>query len=114
MKKLNKPYIDDMLECINYIQEWTAKMTFAQFENNKMTQAAVFRNIEIIGEAAKRLSDDFVEKYSELEIHQARGMRNHLIHKYDDVDIERVWDVVKNDLPRLKKQLQEILKTKID
>lgn len=110
MKKLNKPYLNDIVESIKRIEEYILDMDFSKFNKDIKTQDAVFRNIEIIGEASGRLTKDFLDKYPNVEIHKAKGMRNRLIHDYDKVDIEIVWDTVENDIPKLKKQVLKIAK----
>lgn len=73
-----------------------------------MIQDAVIRRIETIGEAAKNVSIDFRETYSEIQWRKIVGMRDKLIHGYFNVDVERVWNVIINDIPVLKKQIEEI------
>jgi uncharacterized protein with HEPN domain len=74
-----------------------------------MRQAAVMRQLEIMGEAARRLSEETRQELSEIPWHQIIGMRNRLIHVYDDVDLAIVWDTVQNDLPPLIAQLEKIV-----
>jgi len=74
-----------------------------------MMQDAVMRQIEIIGEASNSVSDDFQEKNPELPWLQMRGIRNKIIHDYRGINLQVIWDTVKNDLPALKKQVEEIL-----
>ncbi len=76
------------------------------------TQDAIVRNIEIIGEAAgniQKMDPDFVADHPELPWIEMRGMRNKMIHNYFDVDWEVVWSTVKDDLSRLKKQIEALL-----
>ena len=70
---------------------------------------ALARLIEIIGEAANRVSEDFRQDHPEIKWTQIIGMRNRLIHGYDEVDLDVLWGVVKKDLPALIKQLQKLL-----
>ena len=75
-----------------------------------MAQDAVVRNLEVIGEATKRLSAELRDKHPSLPWRQIAGLRDVLIHDYGNVDIEEVWAIVKKDLPDLKQQVDEILK----
>jgi uncharacterized protein with HEPN domain len=108
MKKLNKPYLNDILRCISKIEKYISNFSFNRFNKDTKTQDAVFRNIEIIGEASGRLTKEFLKQYPNVEISKAKGMRNRLIHDYDKIDVEIVWDTIKNDVPELKKQVLKI------
>ena len=75
-----------------------------------MVQDAVMRNSEIMGEAAKRVSKDLRDINTLIEWKKIAGMRDILIHEYLEVDVEKVWLVVENRLPQLKKDLSKILR----
>ena len=84
-----------------------------RFARNQQAQDAVIRNIEIIGEAANRVQreqPELVMAHPELPWIEMRGMRNKMIHNYFDVSLEIVWATVKNDLPKLKQQIDALLK----
>ncbi|RPI94941.1 MAG: DUF86 domain-containing protein [Chloroflexi bacterium] len=70
---------------------------------------ALTRLVEIIGEAANRVPDEFRNDHSEIPWMEIIGMRNRLIHGYDEVDFDFLWNVIRNDLPGLIKQLNKIL-----
>lgn len=70
---------------------------------------ALTRLIEIIGEAANRVPEEFQDDHSEIPWLEIVGMRNRLIHGYDEVDFDFLWSVVRNDLPKLIRQLNKIL-----
>ena len=81
-------------------------------QKNKQVQDAVVRNIEIIGEAANKihnLAPDFINRHPELPWARMRGMRNVVLHEYFFVDLKIVWTTVKDDLPRLKQQIDGLL-----
>ena len=83
------------------------------FHKNRQVQDAVVRNIEIIGEAVNqinRTAPDFIQKHPELPWAQMRGMRNIAIHEYFFVDLQIVWTTVKDDFPKLKQQIDALLK----
>lgn len=72
-------------------------------------QDAVIRRIEIIGEAARRVSEDSREAHPQLPWQAMVGMRNVMIHDYDDIDLGVVWETVQNDLSPLVKHLEEVV-----
>ncbi|MFA5299925.1 MAG: DUF86 domain-containing protein [Lutibacter sp.] len=110
MKKDPIIYIEYISACISRIKEYTAGIDEDGFLKNNLIQDAVIRNFEIIGEATKKLSDDFRAKYSEIEWKKIAGMRDKLIHDYIRVDLWAVWGVVESIIPTLDAQIKDILK----
>jgi uncharacterized protein with HEPN domain len=85
---------------------------FEVFARDRRSQDAVVRNIEIIGEAVARINNvgpDFIALHPEIPWTKMRAMRNVMIHEYFFVDLRTVWNTVKNDLPRLKQQIYDLL-----
>lgn len=78
------------------------------FLENSLIQDGVVRQLEIIGEAAKKLSQEFRNKYPQNPWKDMAGMRDKLIHGYFGVDLDAVWDTVKNDIPNLKEEMRKI------
>ncbi|MFA6422885.1 MAG: DUF86 domain-containing protein [Patescibacteria group bacterium] len=108
MKK-DEVYLKDMLDATDQILEYCKGYDYIKFANTKLIQDAVMRNLEILGEAAKKLSTDLREKNPDLPIKEAIGMRNLLVHEYDYVNVDEVWKVVEEDLPELANQLRKLL-----
>ena len=99
-----------MIDFVEQVESYLKGIHFNEFEKSGLLQDAVIRKIELIGESAKRLSVSFWEKYKNtLPLAAAVSTRNRMIHQYDDVDLKIVWNTVKNDLPRLKKKLKDII-----
>lgn len=100
-------YVQQILEAIEKIDMYTkdGKMIFLA---NVMVQDAVIRNIEIIGEISKRVSPDFKSYHNEVPWRQMAGIRDVLIHDYDSIDVDIVWNVVADELPRIKAILSDI------
>jgi uncharacterized protein with HEPN domain len=101
-------YIEHIMLCINKIQDYTNDLDQINFSKNELIQDAVIRNIEIIGEATKKISSDLKTQYNEIPWKEMSGMRDKLIHDYFGVDVEVVWKTVQEDIPYLKSLIQSI------
>jgi uncharacterized protein with HEPN domain len=113
--KDNLVYLRQIIDYIDDIEAYVKSTDFTGFETNGLLQDAVLRKIELIGEAAKRLSVAFWEQYRDtLPLAEAVSTRNRLIHQYDDIDLKIVWNTIKNDLPGLKQKLNDFLDNKRD
>jgi len=111
MKDRNpKLYLTDILDSIKQIEEYLSGFTLEMFEEDLEKQDSVMRRLEIIGEAAKQLQDDFKKLHSEVPWRDIADFRNVLIHEYSGIKRERVWEVVERDLPILKTQICSFLK----
>lgn len=104
-----KVYLDDILEAINRVQLYIADMDEKQFEVDIKTVDAVIRNLEIIGEAVKKVPNEIKSKYPHIEWKRIGGLRDILIHEYFGVDVHIIWDIVKNKLGDFGKQIKPIL-----
>ena len=101
-----------MLEAVNRILEYTAKVSEQEFFASQLLQDAVVRNIEIIGEAAKNLLEagpEFAAKYPSIPFGLIYGMRNRVAHGYFSVSLSMIWDSVQVDIPELRQQIAEVL-----
>jgi uncharacterized protein with HEPN domain len=83
-------------------------MSFETFAADRKSIDAVVRNLEIIGEAANRLPDEFKESQSGIEWHKIVGLRNRVVHEYFGIDLEIIWQIISHDLPSLRRDLQHI------
>jgi uncharacterized protein with HEPN domain len=100
--------LNDMLDAIDRIEQYTQGMSFDAFSSDQKSVDAVVRNLEIIGEAANRLPDDFKEKHSSVEWHKVVGLRNRIIHEYFGIDLQIIWQIIHADLPSLRQTLSGI------
>lgn len=103
-------YLKHILDSIQWIEIYTKDTTHDVFLENHLVQDAVIRQIEIIGEATKKLSDNIKSEYSFIPWKDIAGMRDKLIHGYFGVDIEAVWKTVGKDIPILKQQIDDIIR----
>jgi len=103
------PALKDILEAVERIQRYIGPMGQREFLGHTEKQDAVVRNLEIIGEAVRSVPAEVRRKYKQVDWGQIAGMRDKLIHHYFGVNWEILWDVVKEKLPTLKIQVQEIL-----
>ena len=94
-------YLLDILIAARKALKFLAGMTWEEFERSELHQNAVMRPLEIIGEAARRVSQQTRDAHPEIPWEQMIGLRNRLIHEYFRVNLATVWDTVQNDLPRL-------------
>jgi uncharacterized protein with HEPN domain len=103
-------YLEDIANSIGKVQRYVEGMNFDQLMGDEKTYDAVLRNLEIIGEAVKNISDEVRDKYPEIEWKKIAGLRDIVAHEYFGVDETIVWDVIQNKLPTLKQEVENILK----
>ena len=109
MKKDPIVYLSHILDSIEKIEEYSSGLSKKEFLASTKAQDAVMRRLEIIGEAVKNLSPSFKKNYPDIPWKQAAGMRDVLIHEYFGVDAGLVWNTIKKDLEKLKKQIEKII-----
>lgn len=100
-----------ILEAIDEIQHYTNNTDLKSFLSNSMMRFACVKQIEIIGEAANYISSDTRALFSDLEWEQIIGMRHILVHEYFGMDFDLIWQVIIDDLPQLKSQVLNVIKT---
>ncbi len=110
MKREIGDYIEDILEAMTNAMEFTKDMSYDEFVKDTKTVYAVIRAIEIIGEAVKNIPEETREKYPDIPWRSMAGIRDKVIHAYFGVKLERVWEVVKRDIPNLKPKFEEMLR----
>lgn len=102
-------YIEDILEAIVDVKNFTEGMRYEEFITDRKTINAVIRSLEIIGEAAKKIPGSMREKYPDVPWKGMTGMRDKLIHEYFGVDLEIVWEVINSELPPVKPSIRKVL-----
>jgi len=104
-----RDYLGHMLDAVSQIQSYLAGKTLAEFLEDRLLQDGVIRNIEILGEASKRMLDavpDAVLKFPGIPFSAIYAMRNQLSHGYFSIDLDLVWKVVEKDIPDLRNRLE--------
>lgn len=109
MKKDFRVYLDDIIESSSLIAKYISGKNKEQFANDSEMQDAVIRRLEVIGEAIKRLPMEFREQHSEIEWKNATGMRDILIHHYDEIETKQIWLTVTEILPPFTIQIEKLL-----
>jgi uncharacterized protein with HEPN domain len=110
VKKEFLDYLEDIIKAMNDALSFVESMEFFDFEKDKKTIYATLRAIEIIGEAVKKIPSEIKENYPEIPWKEMAGMRDKLVHEYFGVDLKRVWNTIKKDIPALKPLFEKILR----
>jgi len=107
--KDDRLYLIHIKECIERVIMYTEEGKDVFFADTK-TQDAVMRNLQILAESTQRLSDSLIELHPEVDWRNISGFRNVAVHEYLSIDVERIWDIVEQDLPVLQEQIEVILR----
>jgi len=99
-------YLEDILQAITKIRQYTTGLSPAAFAEDTKTLDAVVRNLEVIGEAAKTIPKAIRSQHPEVEWKKLVGLRNILIHEYFGLDAELIWDIIQNKLITLEEQIR--------
>ena len=102
-------YLRHILDAIHRIETYIHGISKEKYMQEGLLQDGVVRQLEIIGEASNQLSDEFQEKHVEVPWGQIVGLRNRIVHAYFDINLEITWDIVHEDIPELKQQVEHIL-----
>ncbi len=106
-KRSSGAYLSDIRGAIHAALEFSQDVTFEEFRNNREKQFAIIHALEIVGEAAKQVPASVKEEYPDIPWRDIAGMRDRLIHGYFSVNLERLWNTVRDDLPDLERKLNK-------
>lgn len=102
-------YLLGMLLAAREAEKFTADLTFGEFKRNRMAQIAILKAVEFVGEAKSQVSAEGKKAHSQIPWTKVIGMRNRLVHGYFNVNLERVWETVQQDLPHLISLLEPLV-----
>ena len=109
MKKDATIFLKHILESIDRVQEYSKDLSKSEFRKDVKGQDAVFRRLEIMGEAVKNIPPEFTKKYPQIPWTEIARTRDKLIHHYFGVDLDLTYDIIRKELPKLRKELVKIL-----
>lgn len=113
-KRRDRDFLEDIKEAIARISLYTKGLTYRKFLEDGKTQDAVVRNFEIIGESSKNITAAFKARNPHIPWKELAGLRDKLIHFYFGIDYKIVWDIARKALPKLGKQIRDVLKQSVD
>ncbi|HMG73468.1 MAG TPA: DUF86 domain-containing protein [Pyrinomonadaceae bacterium] len=111
-ERTDSDFARDIEEAIKRISAYSAGLTYETFLLDTKTQDAIVRNLEIIGEAAKKISDQVRAQHATIPWKSMAGVRDRLIHDYFGVSFDVVWEIISNDLPQVVDPLKRLLDEK--
>ena len=109
MRRDDSSYLLDMLVAARDAVSFADGLTYSEFTQDRRSQFAILKSVEIVGEAASRLSAETRERHPDIPWREIVGMRHRLVHAYFDIDLRLVWETVERDLPALIAQLEPLV-----
>lgn len=105
----DEKYLEKMLELVRKIERYVARHSYEDFVDDEMLVEACVFNLAQLGEMSHKISDEYVELHPELAWNELYGLRNRLVHDYQGVNLNLVWEIIMDDLPGLEAQLEELV-----
>ena len=102
-------YLLDMLVAARKATRFAQGLTYEQFSQSELHQNAIFKVLEIVGEAASRVSDKTRDTHPKIPWPNVIGLRNRIVHAYFEIDLKVVWNIVNEDIPALVRELERIV-----
>ncbi len=101
--------LEDMIRAVSSCMDYVQGISLEEFCQQPMRIDAVSRCFQVLGDAAKKMPPALVEAHPEIPWPQMRGLRNRIVHEYFDINLERTWQIIQDDLPKLHPQLKALL-----
>ena len=109
MRSKDRIIIQKIIGYIDDVEKYTEGMEAKDFLDDKKTITACAFTVSQIGEIVKEIEEDTMKKYSDIPWNSIKGMRNRIVHDYENVDLSVLWGTIKESLPELKEKLKEII-----
>ncbi|MBK6764850.1 MAG: DUF86 domain-containing protein [bacterium] len=107
MERDDASLVLDIRDACNRILAKTNRMTLRQFEGDEDVQDIVYRQFGKIGEAANNLSEEFLDRYRHVKWGKIVSLRNRVVHDYSELDLSRIWRIIREEVPQLLKNLED-------
>ncbi len=101
-------YVDYISECVQFIREYTSQLTLDRFLSDHQAQDAVIRRFQVMGDAAKSIPEGFKAEHPEIPWREMMAQRDVLVHDYFDINFERLWQTVQNEMPSLDEKVTHL------
>ena len=105
----DEAYLLDILLAARKVLNYAGSMNQQEFDTNELVQDAIMRQLEIVGEAAGHITEEYCKEHPEIPWHKVIGLRNQIIHEYFRINRQIVWDTIKNDLPDLIRLIEPLV-----
>ncbi len=102
-------YLQEMRDAILFIRRHTEAVEAEEFYEDEVLHTAIAHQLQILGQAARKLPDDFAAEYPQVPWGPIIGLRNRIVHEYARLDMRTLWSIVQNDLPTLQAQIVQML-----
>ncbi len=109
MSRSLRLYLDDIINCCDKIIRYTEQLNYDGFTNDELVYDAVIRNLQIIGEAVKKVPLEIRNKYNQIQWRKIAGLRDILVHVYFSLEDETIWDIIQTKIPSLKTTIEQII-----
>ena len=109
MKKDDSVYLRHIIDALLQIERYTDGVTYEEFFSNSLLQDGVIRQLEVMGEAARNLSEDLRNEYPTIPWRQMISLRNRMIHAYFNVNLQIIWEIIQGDIPNLLQETKRVL-----
>ena len=105
----NKVIVEKMIHYVNKVLSYSNGFDYSSFSENTITVEACVFNLSQLGELTTKLDKEYMAEYSDIPWNEMRGLRNKIVHDYEGVNLKLVWEIISEDLPELKGQLEKLL-----
>lgn len=109
MKKDDSVYLHHILDAFEQIESYTNGVSYDDFAENRLLQDGVIRQLEVMGEAARNITEDLRSAHSNIPWRQMIGLRNRMIHAYFNINLQIIWEIIQGDIPNLREDIKCVL-----